>query len=115
MTRNVEKPSGEDVHSIDQMASLTIRQRQVLKLRWITTVEAMVAAAATPEARAGLVQVLGGDSTSLDQLLGQARTMLGEDRYRELLAPCAGGATGALWEDPDRHPGAGRASEEGHG
>ncbi len=115
MTHNVDKSGRHKVHPIDQLAILTIDQRQALKLRWLTTVEALIAASATPEARAGLVHLLGCDSEDFDELLSQAKTMLGDERYCELVTPCAGGPTGALSENPAPHPQGGQETQKGHG
>jgi len=84
---------------IEEMAKLSFRQLQALKSRWITTINAFVAAAATKEGRAGLCRVLDVKLEVLDDILRDACDSLGEERYRQLLAPRSGGPTGALLDD----------------
>ena len=86
------------------LARLSPCQLQALKSYWITTVDSLVAAAATREGRAGLCSALDIESVALDAVLQDARNALGEKRYRELLTPRPGGPTGALLDDDQQQP-----------
>lgn len=84
---------------IRTMQGFTTQQCEALNARWITTVDAFVAAAATETGRRGLCEVLGMDSGALDALLGNARDLLGKERYARLSVPVPGGPLGALLEE----------------
>ena len=76
--------------------ALTAEQVRLLRERWITTVEEMVSAAATPDAAAGLAQLLGLEEGGLAAVLDSARRMLGEERFQNLSQRRPGGYMGAI-------------------
>ena len=49
---------------------------QKLKARWITTVEQLVAQAATPEGKSHLAALLAADAAGIEGLLARARALL---------------------------------------
>jgi len=99
MVDDANRQSHTDSLPIEGMARLSPHQLQALKSRWITTINAFVAATATEESRAGLCQALDVELEALDDMLRDARDSLGEERYRDLQAPRPGGPTGALLDD----------------
>jgi len=99
MAGDVDRQDRTEAHPIEGMSKLSLRQIQALKSRWLTSIEAFVGAAATEEGRAGLREALEDASITLDDLLQEARNMLDEQRFRELMRPEPGGQTGALWDD----------------
>lgn len=109
MADDAKRPIRTDALPVEVMAKLSLCQLQALKSRWITTIDAFVAAAATEEGRAGLCQALDVEMEALDDILLDARDSLGEERYRELLAPTPGGPTGALLAE-DQQPADGSAT-----
>jgi hypothetical protein len=98
---NNQPPRLRDEHPIEEMSSLAPEQVRVLRSRWLVTIEAFVAAAATSEGRVGLCQALGAGENDLDNLLHDARRLLGDDRYRALMQSKPGGPMGALWDEED--------------
>lgn len=95
---------------IERIGGLSPSQSEALRSRWITTIDSFVAAAATEEGRAGLCSALEIEADQLDDVLQDARGALGEERYRELLAPKPGGPTGALLDDDQQQPADGSAT-----
>ncbi len=95
---HLDRPEPEPLRAL---AGLTPCQSALLEGRWITTVDALVAAACTKEGRRGLCELLGVEEPALEDLLDGARQLLGEARYRELAPPRAGGLLGALYEQQD--------------
>jgi hypothetical protein len=110
---DADKQSRTDAHPLDGMRKLSPRQLQALKSSWLTTIEALVGAAATEEGRAGLREVLDLTPDALDKLLQEAANALGEERFRDLMKPKPGGPTGALWDEKCRR--AGGLDEGGQG
>ena len=102
MAGDADRPRRTDALPIEGMAMLSPRQLQALKSRWMTTIDAFVAAASPEEGRAGLCEALGVAMEVLDDILRDARDSLGEERYRKLLAPKPGGPTGALWDEKEQ-------------
>ena len=102
MDGNTSQPASTETRPIADMCRLTLAQQEALKSRWLTTIDAFVAAAATPEGQAGLCKVLEVEPDALGVLLQDARDSLGEDRYAALMHPRPGGPTGALFEDQNR-------------
>jgi len=72
---------------LDKLGGLSPALRGKLQGNWITTVEQVVAQAATPEGRKGLAGLLGLDEGALAALLSEARALLGPDAVRRLEAP----------------------------
>ncbi len=113
MAGETDRNDGTDALPIEGMAKLSPRQLQALKSRWLTTVEALVGAAATEEGRAGLCSALGIEADQLNDVLHDARDALGQERYMELLAPKPGGPTGAILDDGQQQPADGPATGDG--
>ena len=113
MAGNSDKQGRTDTHPLEGMSKLSLRQIQALRSRWMTTIEALVGAAATEEGRVGLREALDIAHEALDDLLREAQEMVGEERFRELMKPNPGGPTGALWDAKDER--AGGQDEEGQG
>jgi len=99
MAGDTDKQSRRDGHPVAEISRFTPCQLQALKSRWLTTIEALVAAAATDEGRTGLCEALGVEPEAIDELLLEAKGVLGEARYRGLSTPAPGGPTGALWDE----------------
>ena len=99
-------------HPIEEMAKLSSCQLEVLKSKWITTTEALVAAAATQQGRNGLCQALDMERPELERLLEYARDILGPNHYRKLMDAKPGGPIGALLDEMD-HRGTAEGSAEG--
>ncbi|MCC5829237.1 MAG: hypothetical protein JJU36_07295 [Phycisphaeraceae bacterium] len=99
-----------DALALERLTRLSFCQLQALKSRWITTIDAFVAAAATVRGRAGLCSALDIEMDTLDEVLRDACDALGEQRYRDLLAARPGGPTGALLEDDHQLPADGSAN-----
>jgi len=81
---------------------LTPDRVQLLQKRWITTVEAVIAAANTDEGKSGLAKSLGMSAVEVGRLLEKAREVVGTERYTELSTPKRGGPTGALLSEEDK-------------
>ena len=110
MAGDADRLNRADKLPIEGMAKLSPCQLQALKSRWMTTVGAFVAAAATEEGRAGLCQALDVELEALHEILQDARDSLGEERYGKLFDPKPGGPTGALWDEKEqRQPADGSA------
>jgi len=110
MAGDADRQSRTDALPLEGMARLSPCQLQALKSHWITTIDSFVAAAATEEGRAGLCSALEIEADTLNEVLQDARDALGEERYRELLAPKPGGPTGALLDDDQQQPADGSAT-----
>ncbi len=113
MAGSLDKPGRAAACPLGRMPSLSLAHLEVLKSRWIRTIDAFVAAAAIEDGREGLCKALGVEPKALDNLLQEARDVLGEERYLELTTPRPGGPTGALWEEKDhRQTADGSATED---
>lgn len=86
---------------VDMMKSLSARQCRALKALWIISVQSFVACAATEEGRHGLSKLLDLTTEALAAILKEAKDLLGENNYRTLITPKAGGRLGALFEETE--------------
>jgi hypothetical protein len=101
MVDGTDSPSRPDEIPIEELTKLAPFQVQALKSRWMTTVDAFVAAAATKGGQVGLCKAMEVEPDSLGDLLQEAHDLLGEDRFRILLDPKPGGPTGVLWDEAE--------------
>lgn len=99
MEENVQDRNDKGVLSVEAIPLFSEKQCEALKARWITTMDAFAAAAATAEGRTGLCGLLDVDAAALEALLGKARELLGDERYAALTVPSPGGPLGALLEE----------------
>ena len=90
----------EKEHELSALGSLASGSAQTLRSHWITTVEQLVATAATEQGRKGLESLLGGARASVDVLLRESRELLGTQRYEVLMQGRPGGPLGARFDDP---------------
>jgi hypothetical protein len=86
----------EKFHPIEELQSFSSSQRTALRAHWITTVEGLVAAAATEVGRRGLCELLSISRPTLDETLLVARDVIGSVRYDGLRKETPGGPLGAL-------------------
>jgi|GEM_PF-2133828 len=101
MVSDADRLGGADVIPLSSLAELTHSQVLTLKSHWITSIDALVAAAATEGGRRGICQALNIDTGRLAGILRGACDRLGDRRYRELSDAQPGGPTGARWNDDD--------------
>jgi hypothetical protein len=92
-------------HEISALSSLASQSAQKLRSHWITTVEQLIASAATAQGRKGLESLLGGSAEAVESLLNEARELLGRERYETLTQAKPGGPMGARFDDPAFKPG----------
>jgi hypothetical protein len=111
MTGTTDTRKREQAHEIASLRSLAIASAQSLRSRWITTVEQLVASAATAQGRKGLESLLGESPDAIDKLLNEARVLLGCERYEILMHAKQGGALGARFDDPAFNPGGSKGGQ----
>jgi hypothetical protein len=92
----------DNTHPARQIPGLSENQIQRLHDRWIDTAEALLGAAATPEGKSGLAELLGLSPGQLEPLVQQAIDIVGADMARELMSPQRGGPTGVILTDEQR-------------
>lgn len=61
---------------LERIEDLPEETCQKLKARWITTIEQLVAQAATPEGKTHLATLLAADAAAVEGLLARARALL---------------------------------------
>lgn len=69
---------------LERIEDLPDAARQKLKARWITSVEQLVAQAATPQGKAHLAALLDADAAAVKGLLARAKALLRPDLVAQL-------------------------------
>ena len=104
MMSDSDRSGRSGAFSIEGISKFSQRQIRALKSRSLMTVESFVAAAATEEGMAGLSEALEIVPEALDELLREARNILGEKLFRKLNKTRPGGPTGTLMDEgPSGH------------
>ncbi len=91
------------------LVSLPAAAAERLRARWVTTVQQLIAASATPAGRDGLSRLLTPDHVTLEAVLEEARRIVGDDVFEQLQEARAGGPLGARITEDRRI----RGSEQG--
>ena len=86
----------EPRHALASLQLMTAEAGALLEQRWITSVEELIALAASDEGRAGLLSLLKLDEDGLGALLTEAERTVGPAVAARLRDRAPGGATGAL-------------------
>lgn len=97
-----DRPHALPCLPLERLDGLTDHHCQALNSHWINTLDALVAASATEEGRQGLCRLLDMNSAAFDNVLEQAHSLLGEQRYTELKTPVPGRPTGLLLDDAEK-------------
>ena len=81
---------------------LSTGQVEILKKRWINTVEALVGTAASASGRKGLIALLEMTDEQMAAMLQRASQVLGPQRFQEIISGRPGGPIGALLTDQQK-------------
>jgi len=81
---------------------MTEESIELLRGRWIDSVEGFVGMTADAKARTSTCTLLGLDSDELDLLLAEARDLLGPEMFEKYSTPIPGGQRGVVWTDEER-------------
>ena len=89
-------------HPLTGSLGLSSGQIGALRGRWIETAEQLLSAMATNETRKAVADMLGLDDEEAERLLKRLSETVGLNVACRLLAPQAGGATGAILTEEQR-------------
>lgn len=83
-------------HPLESLAGLSPGHIELLKSRWIESVEALVGAGAAEASHEALAKLLDVRAEQMAAIMAQARAVLGDAAFAEKSTPKRGGRTGAL-------------------
>lgn len=112
MTGNHDNKDKAEINPITGITRLTRNQLEILKSHWIITIDEFVAVLATEQGRISISRALDLGQEEIELILNDARDIVGEDRYEELMDARPGGPTGALINDDKSKPGFPEAEDQ---
>ncbi|MDP6355287.1 MAG: hypothetical protein QF473_09315 [Planctomycetota bacterium] len=92
----------EPDHPLALLTRMTPGSIELLRGRWIDSVEGFVGMTADAQARTSTCTLLGLDADEFDMLLAEARDLLGPEMFEKYSTPIPGGRRGVVWTDEER-------------
>ena len=95
-------PQEGQTHSLAELTRLSPESVQLLKARWVDTVEGFVGMTASGDGKEASQRLLGIDRGQLDSVLEEAEAILGKEAFVKYSTPTPGGPTGVILTEEQR-------------